>query len=276
MATPHVTGVAALAASAHLALLSDPVRLRARILATGQTLRDASDWTVSGKLVNAFRAVDAAAPVVLAPDGFAVKAGGVVKSTGVSTVISWPAATDAATSVVGYTLKRKGTDGLTTLADAARATSRTNRLKVGAKFLFRLTARDAPGNTSRPVDSPSIIVSVHPDAASLARYRGSWRTTSASSALGGKLRTSSTNGASVTATFTGRSFGLVASRAPTRGSIKVFVDGTLASTVDLRRASSQDRVVVFATSWATSAQHKVRIVVVGNKRVDIDGFVVIR
>ena len=276
MATPQVAGVAALAASAHPSLLTDPIRLRARILATGQTLRDASDWTVSGKLVNAFRAVDAAPPVVLAPDGFAVKAGSIVKSSGVSTAISWPAATDAATSVVAYALKRKGTDGLTTLADPARSTSRTNRLKVGATFLFRLTARDAPGNTSRPVDSPSIVVSVHPDTASLARYRGSWRTTSTASALGGKLRTSSTNGASVTATFTGRSFGLVASRAPGRGTIKVFVDGTLASTVDLQRASSQARVVVFATSWATNAQHKIRIVVVGNKRVDIDGFVVIR
>ncbi len=276
MATPHVTGVAALAASAHPGLLTDPVRLRARILATGQTLRDASDWTVSGKLVNAFRAVDAAPPVVLAPDGFAVKAGGVVKSTGVSTVVSWPAATDAATSVVGYGLKKKGPDGWSTLADGIKGTSRTNRLKVGATYLFRLTARDAPGNTSRAVDSPSIVVSLHPDTASLARYRGAWRTISTSSALGGKLRTSSTNGASVTATFSGRSFGLVASRAPARGSIKVFVDGVLASTVDLRRASSQYRVVVFATSWATNAQHKIRIVVVGNKRVDIDGFVVIR
>ena len=276
MAAPHVTGVAALAASARAGLLTDPVRLRARILATGQELRDGAGWTVTGRIVNAFRAVDAAPPKVFAPGGFAVKVGGIVKSSGVSTVVSWPAATDAATWIASYGLTRKGPDGWKTLSEAATGTQLTSRLKVGAGYRFRLTAKDAPGNISRPVDGPSVVVKLHQDGASLARYRGAWRTIASSGALDGRVHSSSTNGASVTATFTGRSIGVMAAKGPGRGAVKVFVDGILVSTVDLQRATSQARVVVAGASWAGIGQHRIRIVIVGSKRVDIDGFVVIR
>ena len=149
-------------------------------------------------------------------------------------------------------------------------------MRVGSAYRFRVTARDEPGNTSAAVDSPTVTTSLHPDGSTLARYRSGWRTVASSSALGGKLHTTSTAGASLSFAFSGRSFALVSTRGPSRGTVEVWVDGTLARTVDLRRASIRSRVVVFSTAWTSKASHRIRIVVVGSRRVDIDGFVVVR
>lgn len=276
MAAPHVAGVAALAASAHPSLLDDPLRLRRRLLDTGQGLPSGTGWSVTGRMVNAFRAVDAAPPVALAPDRFAARTGSIVSSTGGSVVVAWPAATDAATSVIDYTLRRAGPTGWSTIAERRATTSASSRLRFGSTYRFRVTARDEPGNTSAAADSPSVTPSLHPDGSSLARYRAGWRTVASSSALGGKLHTTSRAGAALSFAFNGRSFALVSTRGPSRGSIEVWVDGALARTVDLRRATTQSRVVVFSTAWTSKAAHTVRIVVVGSRRVDIDGFVVVR
>jgi hypothetical protein len=57
------------------------------------------------------------------------------------------------------------------------------------------------------------------------------------------------------------------------------VDGVLSATVDLRRSTSQNRVVLFSKAWTTIATHAVRVVVVGTSgrpRIDLDGFAVAR
>jgi len=276
MAAPHVAGVAALAASAHPALLADPLRLRRRLLDTGQGLSGGTGWSVTGRMVNAFRAVDAAPPVALAPDRFAAKTGVVVSATEVPVVVSWPAATDAATAIIDYDLRRAGQTGWTTIAERRATTSASNRLRFGSAYRFRVTARDQPGNTSAAVDSPTITASLHPDGSNMARYRSGWRMVASSSALGGRLHTTSKAGAALSIAFSGRSFALISTRGPSRGNVEVWVDGALARTVDLRHASTQSRIVVFSTAWTTRAAHTVRIVVVGSKRVDIDGFILVR
>lgn len=276
MAAPHVTGVAALAASAHPTLLDDPLQLRRRLLDTGQALSGGTGWSVTGRLANAFRAVDAAPPVALAPDRFAVRSGSTVTTTEGRFTVQWPAATDAATAVTDYDLRRYGPTGWTTVVQRRASTSAATRLRFGAAYRFRVTARDEPGNTSAAADSPTIKASLHPDGSTLARYGTGWRTVASSSALGGKLHTTAKAGTSLSFSFSGRSFALVGTRGPSRGKIEVWVDGALAKVVDLRRASTQSRVVVFSTAWTTKAAHRVRIVVVGSKRVDIDGFIVVR
>jgi hypothetical protein len=63
---------------------------------------------------------------------------------------------------------------------------------------------------------------------------------------------------------------------PTRGSAKVYVNGSLVATVSLYSASTSARQVVFAKSWSTSASRTVVIKVVGtagHSRVDIDALV---
>ncbi|MEO5884725.1 MAG: S8 family peptidase [Candidatus Limnocylindrales bacterium] len=276
MAAPHVAGVAALVGSSNAALLADPIRLRSRILATGQALKGGTAWTATGRLVNAYRAVDAVPPVVFAPNVFAVTKGSIVGPASVPVRVIWPAARDAVSTIARYDLRRKGPSGWSAVPIAPRATSAVTRLAYGAGYWFQLTAQDTPRNTGGPAGSPSILASLHGEGSSLARYSAGWRTVTDSTALGGKVRTTATPGAAMTFSFTGRSFALVASRGPSRGSIQVYVDGALKSTVPLYRASPQARVVVFSTSWTAKAAHRIRVVVVGSKRVDIDGFVVIR
>ena len=117
------------------------------------------------------------------------------------------------------------------------------------------------------------------DTSSRVTYNRSWRTYSTSSASGGHTHYASRAGAAATFRFTGRAFAIISPKGPTRGSLKLYVDGAYVGTVSLHRSSSVPRVVVAARSWSTSGAHTVRAVVVGtlhHPRVDIDAFAILR
>jgi hypothetical protein len=279
MAAPHVSGVAALALSHDPGLRGDTLTLRGRILSTGRALASAGETTSTGRLVNARRAIDHAAPLVQAPDRYGVGVGTVVGSRTVTAVVRWPAARDALTGVTGYAVRRTSPAGTSTVPGATLARSVRSTLRFGTAYRFGVEAVDGAGNRSRRVDGPSVVATLHGDASSLARYARGWRTTSSGGATGRAMHTAYAGGSSMTFTFTGRAVALVAPKGPTRGAARIYVDGVLAATVDLHRPSTIERLVVFSRSWSTKARHEVRVVVVGTKghsRVDIDGFVVIR
>ncbi len=57
----------------------------------------------------------------------------------------------------------------------------------------------------------------------------------------------------------------------------MFIDGVLATTVDLRGAAQQ-RMIVFAASWSGSSVHTIKIKVLGTRhraRIDLDAFIVL-
>ena len=117
------------------------------------------------------------------------------------------------------------------------------------------------------------------DTSSRITYNRSWRTYSTSSASGGHTHYATRAGAAATFRFTGRAFALITPKGPTRGSLKLYVDGAYVGTVSLHRSSSVPRVVVAARSWLTSGAHTVRVVVLGtlhHPRVDIDAFAILR
>jgi hypothetical protein len=86
------------------------------------------------------------------------------------------------------------------------------------------------------------------------------------------------SGASASITFTGSAFAWVPAYGPNSGKAKVYVDGALAATVDLTSDVPDTWTFHrpgFTKSWATSAKHMGKIVVVGTlgrPRVDIDSF----
>ncbi|HSL00850.1 MAG TPA: S8 family peptidase [Rubrobacteraceae bacterium] len=86
MAAPHVTGVAALAASVDSGLLSKPVDLKNLVMNTGKPLSATVGKTVTGDMVNGKAAVDAAAPPDTTPPNTTITSGpsGTVKSTSAS------------------------------------------------------------------------------------------------------------------------------------------------------------------------------------------------
>ena len=59
------------------------------------------------------------------------------------------------------------------------------------------------------------------------------------------------------------------------GKAEIWVDGALATTVDLKRSSIAYRRLVWETSWETSGSHTVMVKVLGTSgrpRVDVDQF----
>ncbi|MFP5342603.1 MAG: S8 family serine peptidase [Candidatus Limnocylindria bacterium] len=280
MAAPHATGVAALIGSRSGAVLADPVALRTRLLETGTDLPSMATITASGRLVNAYRAVDPDPPLAAAVARHGINTGTVIGSTSVSTTMVWPAATDELSGVASYWLLRSAGGGsFGTIAAATPARSFRLAFTFGTPYRFRLRARDHAGNIGPSADGPIVQASLVQEGTSLARYGGTWTTTTTSSASGGRMRTSTRAGSSVEFRFNGRAIGIVAQKGSTRGSVKVYVDGVYVRTVSLYRSSTQSRVVIYATSWTTTSPHSVKLVTVrtsGRSRVDIDGAVILK
>jgi hypothetical protein len=115
------------------------------------------------------------------------------------------------------------------------------------------------------------------DSSSSVTYAGKWTTASNSNASGGTTRYSKTRGATATISFTGRAVAWVAPVGTRMGKAKLYLDGVLITTVDLR-ATARSRVLVFSRTWATRAAHTIRIKVLATynrPRVDFDGLVVL-
>jgi hypothetical protein len=108
-------------------------------------------------------------------------------------------------------------------------------------------------------------------------YQGGWHSARHGAYSGDTVRFAERPGASARFTFRGRSITWVGPKGPTRGRARVYLDGRLAGTVNLRSSTFQARASVFGKSWARSGRHTIRIVVLGvpgPTMVAIDEFVV--
>ena len=108
-------------------------------------------------------------------------------------------------------------------------------------------------------------------------YSSGWSGKGAANASAAKVKRSSTKGNTATLTATGRSFAWVASKAPSRGSAQLYVDGNLKATINTHANSGSSQQVVYSVNFGSSASHKIRIVNLatsGHPNVDVDAFVV--
>lgn len=193
----------------------------------------------------------------------------------------WPAASDRTTAIAGYQASWSVDGGAwstpVSLGAGTREVRRT--FVVGHRYALQVRAKDAAGNWSAwRAASPFTAAVVQDTSASLVR-RGTWYRYRNTSMSRGTTLYARARGASITYAFTGRGIGLVAPQGLGRGKAQVWVDGTLIQTINLYRSSFAPRRVMFARSWATSARHTIRVVVLGtygHPRVDVDAFVVIR
>ena len=106
-------------------------------------------------------------------------------------------------------------------------------------------------------------------------YGGTWTTSSSTSASGGSTRYATKSGAWAKFSFTGRAVALIAPKGSSRGSAKVYVDGTYVGTTSEYRSSSQSKIVLFARNWGSNGSHTVKFVLTGTSghpRFDIDAF----
>ena len=278
MAAPHVSGVAALAASVAQDPPS-PTALKALVLARGTTLAATAGKTVTGRLVNALRAVDTVGPTALPVHRHGINAGTIIGST-VSAIVSWPAATDDQSGVVSYSVRRKvGTGSFTTVDSVVTERLKKVAMTFNTVTQFAIAGRDGAGNLGAQAASPAVKATLLQDGTSLARYTGSWSTTRSSTASNGAMHTSTRAGASVEFRRDARAIAIVGRQGPTSGKARVYVDGVYVQTIDLYRSNARSKVVLFSRSWSTPGVHSVKLIVSGTSgrpRVDIDAFPVIR
>jgi VCBS repeat-containing protein len=202
------------------------------------------------------------------------------QSIGTSTLsvrLTW-SATDRGSGVARYQLQQSTNGGaysaVSLSRSLAKATSRT--LSVGSTCRFRVRATDKRGNVGAWAYGPAFRV-LRPQETS-ASFSGAWTASSSASYSGGTVRSTATAGDAATFSATARTLAWVAVRGPGRGLAQVFIDGLLATTLDLSASSTIYRTVVFARTFATSASHTLRVVHVGSPttKIDVDAFVVLR
>jgi hypothetical protein len=93
------------------------------------------------------------------------------------------------------------------------------------------------------------------------------------------VRSTKTAGRSVTYRFTGRAVSFVSTRASSRGSARIYIDGSYMRTVSLASSTTAYRYLAFTRRWTTSGTHTIKVVVVGtagHPRVDVDAFAVLK
>ena len=280
MATPHVSGTAALIASMWPSLAGDPSALKAHLLGSGKPSPTTAGLTVTGRMVDAYRALDTVGPVAKAPTSFGFVVGTTMSPSALATRVAWPVATDDRSGVAVYGLETRVEAGpWSTAVGSTAAGSALRTLTFSTAYGLRVRARDGAGNWGEWSGPATITPLRYQESNAAVRYGGSWARLRTTSASGGQTRYATKPGASATFRFSGRVFALIAPKGPTRGSAKLYIDGAYVSTISLYRSSSLPRIVVAARSWSASSPHTVKLVLVGtahHPRFDIDAFAILR
>jgi hypothetical protein len=144
---------------------------------------------------------------------------------------------------------------------------------------YRVRATDCVGNQSSFKTSLPVTLTDFQDGNARIAYTRAWKRASASKAFGGTIHMTSKAGAYSTLKFTGREVAWVATRAANRGTARVYLDGTLAGTVNLHSGTAMHKRIVFAHVWSTDAAHTIKIVCSGTRghaTVDVDAILTVR
>jgi hypothetical protein len=251
--------------------------LRAHVIARADPLPQASCFSATGRIVNAYRAVTAGRPTAMPPCTFRFDPGSQIGS-GIRTTVSWQPATGAATGSK-YVVLRRGVSGPWSTVSTQSGRSFRQVLGFGTSYRFATRTRSASGSLGPLAYGQYVQPTLYQETTTAARYSGRWLTSASRTYSGGRTKASTQAGAYVEFRRTAMAVAVIGRRGPTSGKARIYVDGQLAATIDLYRSTLRTRAVVFSKSWTTVAPHTVRVVVVGTSgrpRVDIDGFAILR
>jgi hypothetical protein len=167
----------------------------------------------------------------------------------------------------------------TTLASATTGRSSTRLLSVSKDYRWKVRTTDTANRVGAYRSSlVSRITRIQNTSAAIV-YSGTWATSTTTKASGGSERYTNQAGAAATIVVTNvRSFAIVGPKSSTRGSIKVFVDGTLVKTVSERASTTVYRRVLYARSLTSGigVSHTIRIESAGGGRIDLDAILTLR
>ncbi len=217
-------------------------------------------------------APDALGPVSSAPT-VAITSAGQLAKTALPLTVSWPAATPDGAPIARYELQRSLDGGSWTAVSLAKPLTRSVDIKVPpwAVARFRVRAVDTASVAGDWAESDPTwpTTAQEDDTASSARRAGAWSAIATPTANGAPRRP--TAGQTATFSFTGRQVAWIARLGPDRGQASVALDGTVTA-VNLVRAKTSSRRVVFRRTWPTLGPHTLTVTTTNNKPVDVDAF----
>ena len=220
-----------------------------------------------------------AAPTATAPK-LELRAGGSLSGTAVPIKVSWTASKGAGVALDHYVLEKSTNGGSwSTVSATIKSTSYSTSAASSGTVRFRVRAVNQNGIESSSATGPTLSGHLSQQTSTAISYSGTWRTASSSSYSGGSTRYTRTSGARATYTFTGRSVALVTTKSPTRGKVKVYVNGSYVTTVDLYASANRYRTVAWQRTWTTSAKRTVTLVAAGpssRPRIDLDAFAYVK
>src|SRR3954451_8143010 len=200
-------------------------------------------------------------------------------STSTPVRISWPAATDPTSPIGGYAIQRSVDGGAWSRATNLPGTTRsiTATVTLDKEYRWRVRAMDVGGHWSGWAYGDATRFHGVDDRSSSIVRNGVWLPVASSSAYKGTLTASSKSTAQLSLTFTGHNVAVIAPRSARRGSMRVYIDGSLASTVNLASSTSTSRRFVFTSHLAAGGTHTILIAPTGTgtyRQIRADAFVV--
>jgi hypothetical protein len=222
--------------------------------------------------------IDVAAPTITAPTS-RISADKPISAGKVTVRLDWTGS-DSGAGVARYEVGQSTNGGAWSTVSTNLLVPRFSKaLSTGTDYRFRVRAIDRAGNTSSWANGSTFRLAGYQDSHSAIRYSDSWTKSSSTAYWGGSTRRSSTTSASATFTFTGRSVAWVAPKGPTRGSARIYINGSYVESISLYSATAAPTQVVGVWKWSSVATRSISVRVrgtSGHPRVDVDGFAVIR
>jgi len=138
-------------------------------------------------------------------------------------------------------------------------------------IVYRASAAGVTGQTVSAVGNAKVNYKSD-GATSSTKYGAHWHVTTSTSALAGRLRATSTKGAVVTVTATGRSVALLLQSGSTNGWAAIWVDGKRVANVKMTTASATRTRVAYVANFAASGTHHIQIVNLNSGSRGVLGF----
>jgi len=206
----------------------------------------------------------------------ALRVGRLVNGT-IPLALSWNA-TEGSGAICNYEV-HKGSDAVPLTGIAVVETPAFSTSARPARGLYYgVGALACDGSASALAESAPVDLRLLQESASALRRGAGWARVAAADASGRYVLSTTTHGARLVLSFTGRSFGLVAPKASRYGAVSVSIDGGAPTRVSLYRASRLPQSAVFVVNLATAGSHKVVIRAHhagSRRRVDVDAFAIV-
>ena len=184
--------------------------------------------------------------------------------------LTWCGVTSG-TSTKAYRLDQSRSGGAyAVVVSSTTATSNTRNLAVSTSYQFRTRYTDKKNRTAFGT-GPKFRVIRTQDTSTAIVYSSGWAKTSKGSPSGGTTHTTTGKSKTATKVFTGRAFAIVGTIGRSRGSFNVYVDGVRVTSkaISTRATKTHEKRVLYARA-TRNGTHTIRIVTVGNGRVDLD------